>query len=65
MYEVSEDYVRAALALQGVPVPEDEIRNVYLRLSLWMKALNEIEAVIGPQMDDVDPIPPVYPHEEF
>ncbi|MCK0207504.1 hypothetical protein MWN33_05595 [Starkeya koreensis] len=65
MYEVSEEYVRAALAFQGVPVPPDELRNVHLRLSLWMKALNEIEAVLGEQMNDVDPIPPVYPQEEF
>jgi hypothetical protein len=30
-----------------------------------MKAFNEIEAALGTQMDEVDPIPPVYPHEEF
>jgi len=65
MIEVTEDYVRAALALQDIPVPEEEMHNVYLRLSLWMKAFNEIEAAIGVQMDDTDPIPPVYPHEEF
>lgn len=62
---VTEDYVRAALALQGLSVPEAEVTNIYLRLSLWMKALGEIEAAIGSQMDDVDPVPPVYPHEKF
>ncbi len=30
-----------------------------------MKAFNEIEAALGEQMNDVDPIPPVYPHEDF
>lgn len=65
MFQVSEDYVRSALALQGIPVPEEEVQNVFLRLSLWMKALNEIEAKLGGQMNDVDPIPPVYPHEDF
>jgi hypothetical protein len=65
MFQVSEDYVRSALALQGIPVPKEELQNVFLRLSLWMKAFNEIEAVLGDQMNDVDPIPPVYPHEDF
>lgn len=65
MMQVTEEYVRAALAFQGIPVPESEIQNVFVRLSLWMKAFNEIEAALGAQMDDVDPIPPVYPHEVF
>lgn len=65
MFQVSEDYVRSALALQGIPVPKEELQNVFLRLSLWMKAFNEIEAALGEQMNDVDPIPPVYPHEDF
>ncbi|WP_018390837.1 hypothetical protein [Ancylobacter sp. FA202] len=62
---VTRDYVRAALELQGLSVPEEEVINIHLRLSLWMKALDEIEAAIGDQMDDVDPVPPVYPHEKF
>lgn len=65
MMQVTEEYVRSMLALQGVPVPESEINNVFLRFSLWMKAFNEIEELLGEQMDGVDPIPPVYPHEDF
>ncbi len=34
MFQVSEDYVRSALALQGIPVPKEELQNVFLRLSL-------------------------------
>ena len=65
MMHVTEEYVRSMLALQGIPVPEDEIPNIVLRFSLWMKAFNEIETALGARMNDVDPIPPVYPHEEF
>jgi hypothetical protein len=65
MMKVTEDYVRSTLALQGIPVPESEIQNVFLRLSLWMKAFNEIEAALGKEMDEVDPIPPVFPHKDF
>lgn len=62
---VSLDYVRASLRLQGVPVPEDELENVRLRLELWLRALDEVEAAIGREMDEVDPIPPIYPQEDF
>ena len=62
---VTEDYIHAGLALQGLQVPESEIRNIYLRLSLWLRAFDEIEAAIGDRMDGVDPVPPVFPHEDF
>jgi hypothetical protein len=65
MMNVTEEYVRSTLALQGIPVRENEIPNIVLRFSLWMKAFNEVESALGLQMNDVDPIPPVYPHEDF
>jgi hypothetical protein len=65
MIHVTEEYVRSMLAVQGIPVPESEIPNIVLRFSLWMKAFNEIESVLGSRMNEVDPIPPVYPHESF
>jgi len=61
---VSPDFVRAMLELQGIPVPADERENVRLRLELWLRALDEIEAELGREMDAVDPIPPVFPHDE-
>lgn len=63
--KLTVDYVRSALALQAIPVHEDEIDNIYRRLVIWFSALNEIELRMGEQMNDVDPIPPVYPHEMF
>jgi hypothetical protein len=64
-YEVTSEYVRIMLRFQGIPVPDDEIENIRLRLSLWFQALNDIEDAVGEQMNEVDPVPPVYPHEEF
>lgn len=61
---ISPDFVSAMLDLQGIPVPADERENVRLRLELWLRALDEIEAEIGREMDAVDPIPPIFPHEE-
>lgn len=59
------DYVRSALALQNIPVHEDEIDNIHQRLIIWFSALNDIERQLGAEMDDVEPIPPVYPHDMF
>ncbi len=53
------------MKLQGIPVPEEELDNIRMRFALWMEAMDEIEAAVGEQMNDVDPVPPVYPHEEF
>jgi hypothetical protein len=63
--EITADQVRTMLEVQGLRIPEDELKNVAIRLSTWLAALSEIEAVLGDRMNDVDPIPPVYPHEEF
>jgi hypothetical protein len=63
--EITVTQVRTMLEFQGLRVPDDELNNVAIRLSTWLAALAEIEAVLGDRMNEVDPIPPVYPHEEF
>lgn len=63
--EPSLEYVRTALAFQQIPVPEDEIDNVFKRLSLWIDALNRLEGEIGHLLDDVEPIAPIYPKNPF
>jgi hypothetical protein len=63
--EVTTDQVRTMLEVQGLRIPEDELKNVAIRFSTWLAALAEIEAVLGDRMNEVDPIPPVYPQEEF
>ncbi|MEQ8166344.1 MAG: hypothetical protein RIC93_09740, partial [Alphaproteobacteria bacterium] len=63
----TKEQMRTFLDFQGllVNMSEDEIENVHIRLSSWLLAMDEVEAAIGPQMDEVDPIPPVYPTPEF
>jgi hypothetical protein len=58
-----ETYVRAALAVQRIPVPEDEIANVATRFALLMAAFAEVEATLGARIDAEDPVPPVFPPE--
>lgn len=61
---VDETGVRVLLKLQALEVPEGDLPEIALRLSTWLSALEEIEAELGDAMDEVDPIPPVYPRQE-
>jgi hypothetical protein len=49
----------------GLEIPEADLDNVMLRLSAMLAAMDAIERELGPVMDRTEPVPPVYPHEEF
>jgi hypothetical protein len=49
----------------GLEIPEADLNNVMLRLSTVLTAMEQIERELGAEMDKTEPIPPVYPHEEF
>jgi hypothetical protein len=51
--------------MQGLKIPEADMENVAIRLSTWLTAMEQIEAEIGDQINAAEPIPPVYPREEF
>jgi hypothetical protein len=46
-------------------IPNEDLNTVALRLSSLLVLMNEIEKDLGDEMDKIDPIPPVYPREEF
>lgn len=46
-------------------IPDEEIEAVIFRLSGFLTAMEDIERDLGDELAKVDPIPPVYPHEEF
>jgi hypothetical protein len=62
---ITKDQARVLLEVQGLELPDADIDEVALRLSTWLTALEQIEAELGEAMNAVDPIPPVYPREEF
>lgn len=43
----------------------DDIDEVAVRLSALLEDMERIESRLGSRLDQVDPIPPVYPREEF
>lgn len=58
--KITDAYVRAMAEAQGLTIPEDELTNIRIRLTTWMKAMDEVEAELGERMNAVDPIPPVF-----
>jgi len=63
--ELSIEQVRMLSELQGLRLPEKDLMNIAVRLSTWLTAMEQIEAEMGDQMNAVDPIPPVFPREDF
>lgn len=57
--------VREMARAVSLDIPEADVENVRLRLSALLSAMEGIERELGKEMDRTEPIPPVYPHEEF
>jgi len=63
--EISKDHVRILAKTIDLDIPEADLNAVALRLSGLLALMDEVEKDLGDEMDRVDPIPPVYPREEF
>lgn len=63
--QVSTEQIRIISQMQGMTLPEEDLANVALRLSTWLTAMEQIEAEMGAEINAAEPIPPVFPREEF
>lgn len=63
--ELTKDDVRNLAKAINLDIPDDDLNTIALRLSSALSLMEQIEAEMGEEMDKVDPIPPVYPREEF
>ena len=63
--ELTKDDVRNLAKAINLNIPDGDLNTVALRLSSLLDLMEQIETELGDQMDKVDPIPPVYPREEF
>jgi len=61
---LTHDEVRLLARTVRLEIPDEDIENVTLRLSALFAAMETIEAELCAAMDAVDPVPPVYPHED-
>jgi hypothetical protein len=63
--ELTAEQVRALAQAVNLDIPEADFNNVMLRLSALFAEMEQIERELGAQMDQTEPIPPVYPREVF
>ena len=49
----------------SLPIADSDVENVRLRLSGLLTEMEAIERELGAAMDGVEPVPPVFPREDF
>lgn len=62
---LNREQTRALALIAGLDIPEQDLDNVTLRLSALLDSMDVIEAELGAEMDAVEPLPPVFPREDF
>lgn len=62
---VSTAQLRAMAAMIDLPLPREDEDEVRVRLSALLSEMEGIERELGSRISAVDPIPAVYPREEF
>lgn len=63
--KITEDDIRNMSRAIDLNIPDADLNTIALRLSALLSVMEEMEKELGAEMDEVDPIPPVYPREEF
>lgn len=63
--KLTHDEVRLLARTVGLAIPDEDLENVRIRLEALFAAMQGIEAELGGAMDAVEPVPPVFPHEDF
>ncbi len=62
---LTREQTQALALIAGLDIPEQDLDSVTLRLSALLDSMGEIEAELGAEMDAVEPLPPVFPREDF
>lgn len=62
---LTREQTRALALIAGLDIPEQDLDNVTLRLSALLDSMAGIETELGAEMDAVEPLPPVFPREDF
>ena len=63
--DIDKEQLLAMARAVSLEIPESDVENVRLRLSGLLTEMEAIERELGAAMDAVEPVPPVYPREEF
>jgi len=62
---LTRDQVKVLAAAVNLEIPEPDLDNVAIRVSALLSAMEKIEVELGSEMDAVEPLPPVFPREDF
>jgi len=62
---LTRDQVKVLAAAVNLEIPDQDLDNVTIRVSALLSAMEHIEAELGKEMDAVEPLPPVFPREDF
>jgi len=62
---LTRDQVQVLAAAVDLEIPEQDLDNVTIRVAALLSAMENIEAELGQDMDAVEPLPPVFPREDF
>jgi len=63
--KLTRDQVKVLAAAVDLEIPEQDLDNVTIRVSALLSAMENIEAELGEAMNSVEPLPPVFPREDF
>ena len=63
--KLTREQTRTLAAAVGLEIPDMDIDNVALRTSALLASMARMETELGPEMDAVEPLPPVFPREDF
>jgi len=63
--EITPEQLLAMAKAISLDIPQGDRENVRLRLSGLLTEMEAIERELGPAMDAVEPVPPVFPREDF
>lgn len=63
--KLTREQTRTLAAAVGLDIPDADLENVTLRTSALLASMARMETELGVEMDAVEPLPPVFPREDF
>ncbi len=63
--KLTRDQVKLLAAAVDLRIPDEDLDNVTIRVSALLSAMDQIEVELSEEMNRVEPVPPVFPREDF
>jgi hypothetical protein len=63
--KLTREQVKLLAATVDLEIPDKDLDNVTIRVSSLLSSMEAIEAELGEQMNAVEPLPPVFPPEDY